>query len=102
MEQSLQGSERMIDREEAVEILSEISEKRYGHQFVLLRMAIEALKQPSVAEILDKISAEIKGRIADCEHGKEIVGDDFGIFAISIQTYSNVLKIIEKYKGVSG
>ncbi len=88
----------MIDREEAVEILSEISEKRYGHQFVSLQMAIDSLKQPSVDEILDKISARIKEMIAGCERGKEIVGDDFGIFAISIQAYSNVLEIIEEYK----
>lgn len=76
----------MTDREKAVEILSEISEKRYGHQFVSLQMAIEALKQPSVTEILDKISAEIKRmeyHMIDCD---------------VLVSQEEVLEIIEKYK----
>lgn len=51
------------------------------------------------SDVLDKLSTEIESMIAGCKRGKEIMGDDFGVFAISIQAYSNVLEIIEEYKG---
>ena len=48
---------------------------------------------------LDKLSEEIKADIEGFKRGEEMFGDDAGIYSINIQAYTNVLKLIDKYKG---
>lgn len=79
--------------EEHVKTLKKLNGLGYYHEVI-------ANGQP-LSEVLDEISAEIEGMITGCERGREIMGDDFGIYAFSIQAYSNVLKIVEEHKANS-
>ena len=79
-----------LPREEAIAILSDLNETRYGNQLESLHMAIEALKQPSINEVIDMMETEVENNAEENEHGDSVVLE------------TRVHKILQKYrKGIS-